>query len=119
MTRHDIILDDAFARLDKLNKCVRGDKVLDDHSKDLATVLADGQVPKNWLGEDKTNFSLTAINFIQIINQRTEFFRGLNELKIIPIDVVVKPLRLLTALKFNFAKVQKVNFQCGFSGQFL
>ena len=73
--RHDIILDDAFARLDKLNKCVRGDKVLDDHSKDLATVLANGQVPTSWLGEDKTNFSLTAINFIQIINQRTDFFR--------------------------------------------
>lgn len=85
--RHDIILDDAFARLDKLNKCVRGDKVLDDHSKDLATVLADGQVPKNWLGEDKTNFSLTAINFIQIINQRTEFFRV--SMLVLPLSTIV------------------------------
>ena len=111
MTRHDIILDKAFAQLDKLNKCVRGDKVLDDHSNDLAKILAKGQVPTTWLGEDKTNYSVTAINFIQIINERTVFFRNLNNFKTIPMDVVVKPLRLLTAIKFNFAKIHKANFQ--------
>ena len=132
MSRHDVILQLAFEQLDKLDKCVRGVKVLDDHSHDLAKLLAKGQVPSSWLPEDKTNYSLTAVNFIQIIRNRTEFFKviieylfytfqitpkpkcifqSINEFKTIPFDVVVKPLRLLTAIKFNYAKKNKINLQ--------
>ena len=75
MSRHDVILQLAFKQLDKLDKCVRGVKVLDDHSHELAKLLAKGQVPSSWLPEDKTNYSLTAVNFIQIIRNRTEFFK--------------------------------------------
>ena len=135
MSRHDVILQSAFEQLDKLDKCVRGVKVLDDHSHELAKLLAKGQVPSSWLPEDKTNYSLTAVNFIQIIRNRTEFFKvitmenykittlvsnfiktfcifqSINEFKTIPFDVVVKPLRLLTAIKFNYAKKHKINLQ--------
>ena len=133
MSRHDVILQLAFEQLDKLDKCVRGVKVLDDHSHELAKLLAKGQVPNVWLPEDKTNFSLTAVNFIQIVRNRTEFFKvmidnfrintsvsmtnsynifqSINEFKTIPFDVVVKPLRLLTAIKFNYAKKNKINLQ--------
>ena len=67
MSRHDVILQLAFEQLDKLDKCVRGVKVLDDHSHELAKLLAKGQVPSSWLPEDKTNYSLTAVNFILLI----------------------------------------------------
>lgn len=75
MTRHDAILVSAFDQLDKLNKCVRGHKVLDDNSMALAKVLTTGQVPPVWAGEDKTLFSLTVGNFIRVVNERTGFYQ--------------------------------------------
>ena len=76
MTRHDSILAMAFQQLDRLNKCVRGAKVLDDHSKGLAETLAQGKVPKKWLGEVcKSTLSQSIGNFIRIITERTDFYK--------------------------------------------
>ena len=74
MTRHDIILSSAFTHLDRLNKCVRGIKVLDDESKNLADHLSKGIVLQSWLGEDKTLDCLKVSNFIRIINERTALY---------------------------------------------
>ena len=77
MTRHDMILAMAFQQLDRLNKCVRGSKVLDDHSRELAEVLAQGMVPRKWLGDGKSKMSLSTSNFIRIVTQRTSFYKVL------------------------------------------
>ena len=74
MTRHDVILSAAFTYLDRLNKCVRGTKVLDDESMSLADHLSKGRVPQSWLGEDKTLESLKVSNFIRIVNERTTLY---------------------------------------------
>lgn len=74
MTRHDLVLSSAFNQLDRLNKCVRGLKVLDDDSKILADCLSCGRIPERWLGEDRTIFSLKTSNFVRIINERTALY---------------------------------------------
>ena len=105
MTRHDAILVMAFQQLDQLNKCVRGSKVLDDHSKRLAETLAQGKVPKKWLGEVcKSRLSQSTRNFIRIITERTAFYKNINDYKLIQLDLIVKPLRLFTAIRFNYAR---------------
>ena len=74
MTSHDTILSSAFTYLDRLNKCVRGIKVLDDESKNLADHLSKGIVLRTWLSEDKTLDSLKVSNFIRIVNERTALY---------------------------------------------
>ena len=73
-----MILAMAFQQLDRLNKCVRGSKVLDDHSRELAEVLAQGMVPRKWLGDGKSKMSLSTSNFIRIVTQRTSFYKVLS-----------------------------------------
>ena len=58
----------------RLNKCVRGTKVLDDESMGLADHLSKGRVPQSWLGDDKTLDSLKVSNFIRIVNERTALY---------------------------------------------
>lgn len=75
MTRHDIILSSAFADLDRLNKCAKGKKVLDNDSERLLSHLEKGRVPRTWMSEDKTLRSLRVSNFVRIVKERVALYK--------------------------------------------
>ncbi len=75
LASHDKVLAVAFSALDRLNRCVQGEKVLDDLSEDLVANLEKGQVPRAWMGEDKIPNALAVANFVSVVEKRTALYK--------------------------------------------
>ncbi len=77
MTRHDLILATAFEDLDKVNRCVIGEKVLDDWSLNIVNTVADAYVPNNWTKKmgGTSSLAVTICNFMRLVRQRSTLYQ--------------------------------------------
>ncbi len=78
MTRHDLILAIAYEDLEKVNRCVIGEKVLDDISLAIVNTVADGYVPNSWIKRmgGSSSLDITARNFMRLVKERNLLYQA-------------------------------------------
>ena len=66
----------------------------------------------------KSQFSTIRITIIDVLKTKfpqafkhTYVFQNINGYKMISLDLIVRPLRLLTAIRFNYARIHGVNLR--------
>lgn len=102
---HCCLLNTATRDLEKLLKCALGQKVLDEESNVLAKKLKDGVVPKKWCSNNANFNDGHTEAFLKTIERRLDFYKNMDTTqgKIVPLSVLFDPLRILMAIKLQYA----------------
>ncbi len=69
----------ARAQLEQLERCIKGEKVMDASSEMLSEALRGGHVPETWTGK---KLSQTVEQYLEIIKLRAEFYQVWSKLVI-------------------------------------
>ena len=72
---HRRLLALARSQLQQLERCIKGEKVMDRSSLQLSQLLQSGQVPEEWSGK---NIQKTIEEFLDVCKIRAEFYKVKN-----------------------------------------